>query len=251
MNKIKEQFTAKIADFIAENIQEYLDVTEKKFSKAKIVQNAGSQEQTFSDSKYMNIGRECTLKFSISKKMNGRFDDASSNESIVSKWGGIFIKDIKAFCEKAERFRSDLECGECSLNCISSLSKVAAFAYPDKYFIYDSRVAYSLDWLLYKSGYDGEYFPVPESQVKAIREYNMETILRLSNRTINEKKSRNTVYLTYCELVQSIHKLLLQKEPQTFSPFEKMPFIVEMILYSITETLMAEMKEKISIFLTK
>ncbi|MGP9668408.1 hypothetical protein ACT3TV_09865, partial [Psychrobacter sp. AOP31-A1-22] len=33
---------------------------------------------------------------------------------------------------------------------ISSLSKVASFLDPEKYFIYDARVAYSLNWLILK-----------------------------------------------------------------------------------------------------
>lgn len=247
MNKINEQFAEKIAAFISEKATDYLDITEKKFSNTKVNTSVGCQEHTPSKSKYTNIERECYLKSDISKKLDGRFDDENSNRYIVSQWGGIYIKDIKSFCEKAEAFKNDLENGECSLDCISSLSKVAAFAHPDKYFIYDSRVAYSLDWLLFKSGYEGEYFPVPESQVKVVREYSIETVIRLSDKTISEKKSTKSVYLTYCELVQSIHASLIKKDSLNFGHFESKPFIVEMILYSITETLIEEMKNNISL----
>ena len=63
----------------------------------------------------------------------------------VLKWGGILGNNEETILKYATQSAESL----CSLSeGVASWSKVLAFRYPDKYFIYDYRVAFVLNYIL-------------------------------------------------------------------------------------------------------
>lgn len=79
---------------------------------------------------------------------------------IIENWGGITTgkdeKSLKDCLRKADE-------GDFDFNRIASWSKHVAFKNPEQYAIYDARVIYSLNWLLFKAG-SKQYFPAPSGR---------------------------------------------------------------------------------------
>ena len=141
-------------------------------------------------------------------------------EWIVKKWGGIrsigentlntYVKNINCLdsespeCESAKKFIFNAE------ENISSKSKCLAFLYPDKYFIYDSRVSMALIRILLKSRSEYTWkFPLPSGQSKDFKELKN----CLTNR-IGTKRKPKVTYLQYCELIKMISELLGEGDSQ-------------------------------------
>lgn len=92
---------------------------------------------------------------------------------IVADWGGIksgklgpdgsdIDSSLIAAIDKAEE-NSRQGKDEFDFNRIASWSKFLAFKSPEKYAIYDARVIYSLNWLLYQCDAN-KYLPMPAGQ---------------------------------------------------------------------------------------
>ena len=80
----------------------------------------------------------------------------------VLKWGGILGNNEETILKYATQSAESL----CSLSeGVASWSKVLAFRYPDKYFIYDYRVAFVLNYILVSHAEEiSQYFFIPPSQ---------------------------------------------------------------------------------------
>lgn len=172
---------------------------------------------------------------------------------IIHDWGGIRTFNVET--SRIDSFLADCDKLEknVSLDCISSLSKVAAFYKPADNFIYDSRVAYSLNWILLSKDYDGPFFPIPDSQVKAIRDYNLPTILRLKTKK-NDKDlfiDKRKAYSVYCSLIKGVYSSLKKKKGNIIKKYEndveENPCLVEMMLYAYVEKAVGEIKDSISV----
>ena len=128
---------------------------------------------------------------------------------------------------------------------ISSLSKVASFLDPEKYFIYDARVAYSLNWLILK--YENKniinykYFPMPNSRNKSLVNFDIQTILNIAH--ANELKQSPDIYLkpqeayhAYCNLIGRIAEQIYRDT--------KSAYLIEMLLFMIADQeVLAEVKK--------
>ena len=99
------------------------------------------------------LEKQIDLKKKVSKELNGSFVNWKVDEWIVKEWGGI--RSFKIDKGKGDKriigFESELK--NRTLTCrsysvISSLSKIASFVNPEEFFVYDSRVAYSLNVLI-------------------------------------------------------------------------------------------------------
>ena len=124
---------------------------------------------------------------------------------IINTWGGISaFKDsdktrakIKEFAEThtQERMSGDL------FAVISSLSKLAAFWDYERFAVYDSRVIFSLNWLLFLYAPHHRLFPQPEGRNTRIRQYHMPTILALhgDNRDFYPEEE---AFYHYCKLLR-------------------------------------------------
>jgi hypothetical protein len=95
---------------------------------------------------------ENNIALKTSLKSHLRCNGYSMEYWIIQKWGGIqgFKKNSKND-HKITKLYEQLDKGSFSRNIfevISSLSKIASFANPSEYAIYDSRALFSLNWLL-------------------------------------------------------------------------------------------------------
>lgn len=91
------------------------------------------------------------------KDVNFTFD---LSKWIIEDWGGITTgkddESLKKCLKQADENNFDF-------NRIASWSKHIAFKHPADYAIYDARVIYSLNWLLFKAG-SKKYFPAPSGR---------------------------------------------------------------------------------------
>lgn len=169
---------------------------------------------------------------------------------IINDWGGI--KSFKVNCEKnknkieqfllklLERDKSSRKLNIDLFSTISSLSKIASIQFSNKYFVYDSRVIYSINWLILKHSinnkkYDLYYFPKPNGRNQTTGILNLDTLIFLSNPDLsidnkNVKKlyfSENTTYFIYCDLIKYLHKHILCDKPV---------WAIELLLFTIAPT---------------
>lgn len=156
-------------------------LTDKQFSEINILTN--------------NYEKELYLKKVIGKKLNetlilnsGLFDKLCL--WVIKDWGGIktandndTIKLIKDFLvqEKPNFTR------------IASSSKVGAYLFPERNVIYDSRVAYSLNWIILSENAGQKFFPIPEGRNSKMSAFDLNVLIRLKN--ISNYRPENIEYL--------------------------------------------------------
>ena len=97
---------------------------------------------------------------------------------------------------------------------VASWSKILSFLYPHDYFIYDARVAFTLDFL-----YGNELFPVPPGDNKVINEH----VGRRCQPTLGE-------YKEYCSLIKQIHPQIWSTNGECSNvPY----YMTEMLIFSL------------------
>lgn|SRR5574344_475523 len=160
------------------------------------------------------------LKDNISRHLNGMItNDESINiyKWIVNVWGGIRRYKVAENIQLINDFLNGKERDDYYR--ISSLSKIASFRYPEKYFIYDSRVAISLNYLLLKVN-SPYYFYMPSSRGR-----NSETIAKITNKLLKENiMPIYDSYVCYCKLVKDIYS-------KVFTEKDTRPDYLEMLLF--------------------
>lgn len=112
---------------------------------------------------------------------------------IVNSWGGIDVKDAKLFVDK---YLSEFKEGDPRVQYerISSSTKVLSFYRPTEYVIYDSRVIFSLNWLIFRfnlinpkdGGAKFKFFPQPSSENGVVKRLNYSALLVASNTEAGE-----------------------------------------------------------------
>ncbi len=157
---------------------------------------------------------------------------------IIQQWGGIksFKQNIKNN-EKILKFKKQLQDEKMTRDIfdrISSLSKIASFIDPEKYIIYDSRVIYSLNWLLFKYSEEKELFPQPIGRNNRINQYDLFTLVKLANKGHIEK-SYKFAYFDYCKLMIFLCENVYGNSK---------PYLLEMLLFSIAPDVIVSMIEK-------
>ncbi len=199
-------------------------------------------------SKADSFEREIKLKEILSKKLRKFKDEKSTfydlSNWIIQDWGGI-----NASLESNKKIIDDYLRGEISFDRISSSSKIASFMYPEHYIIYDSRVAYTLNWIILSEEAGNMFFPIPEGRNAKMSAFEMNVLIRLKN--VNkyfpkEKIDRlfinnidksifipkKEAYSILNALVKKISKLLWQEEKNKQSNL----YFTEMLLFSIADT---------------
>lgn len=208
--------------------------------------------------------KELILKKTIQKKLNEFYttDKSAFNRLclwIIKDWGGINGADDSSTLELIGEF---LTKDEPSFNRIASTSKVGSFMFPEKYFIYDSRVAYALNWIILSENAGDMFFPIPEGRNSKMMAFDMNVLIRLKN--IDSYKSKDIegldnrlyiknkdkityiptqkAYLEMCKLIQTISKKLWTDEKS------EMLYYTEMLLFSIADReIFNDITERISI----
>jgi hypothetical protein len=177
-----------------------------------------------SENKKSNYERNIYLKeeFSIALENDINF---KNHYWIIQEWGGIkSFKQNSKNDEKIIKFKKQLENNILTKEIferISSFSKIASFLKPDKYVIYDSRVIYSLNWLLFNYTNEKELYPQPSGRNSKLSMYDMQTIIRLANRNHNDK-SHKIAYNDYCNLIKDLSKKVFNNDK---------PYQLEMLLF--------------------
>lgn len=211
--------------------------------------------------------REIILKDRINIKLHQSYKKDRDNFNklclwIIKDWGGILTaKDDKDTTELVSTF---LNSDKPSYKRIASASKVGAFMYPEKYIIYDSRVAYSLNWIILSENAGNFYFPIPNGRNSKMAAFDMNVLIRMRNinhyhpKDIHEldnrqhiKKKDKSVYIPENESYTELNKLIREINNKLWenNKSDKL-FYTEMLLFSIADReIFKEITEKIGLTL--
>jgi hypothetical protein len=193
------------------------------------------------------------LKWIIKEKYEKVLDSESLDFWIINTWGGIrsFKQNIRNKV-KVKTFRKQILKRRLSndlFSTISSLSKISSFINPDQFVIYDSRVIYTLNWLILtcenKEGFNVRYFPMPNGRNKILLDFDMNTILNLIH--ISEYSNGQSVFISkqhayfdFCDFVKSATKEVYGESAK--------PYELEMLLFTLADKeIFEEMKETLKI----
>jgi hypothetical protein len=124
---------------------------------------------------------------------------------IIQKWGGV-----RSYSNVNKLF--DLRCTVCnknplSMDCVSSLSKVASFLDPENYAVYDSRVVYTLNWFIFSNGLNDKFFFQPRGQSHKIRKEDQDKIFNAVLKKVCYL-DKDECYAKYIEVLKGASKLL-------------------------------------------
>ncbi len=165
---------------------------------------------------------------------------------IIKDWGGILTAKDSDTIELIEEF---LNSDNPKYKRIASASKVGAYMYPEKYIIYDSRVAYTLNWIILSEKAGDIFFPIPNGRNSKMTAFEMNVLIRLKNIEhyapndisemdnrlyINKKDKSN--YISEKESYNELNKLILEISKQLWNAEKsKMLYYTEMLLFSIAD----------------
>ena len=193
------------------------------------------------------------LKWILSEKYKTNTEQNFIDFWIVNNWGGIRgFKPNERNIEKVRRFKKQLEKRKLSLDCfstISSLSKIASFIDPENFVIYDSRVIYTLNWLILtcenQNGFKKKYFPMPSGRNKIIANFDMNTIVNISHISEYDENtelyvSQQNAYFQFCDFIKTNTELIYGENSK--------PYELEMLLFTLADKeIFKELKERIKI----
>ena len=197
--------------------------------------------------------KELQLKKIVGQKLN---ETLKSNEElfyklclwVIKDWGGITTaNDINTL----SLIKNFLNQDRPHFNRIASSSKVGAYLSPNRNVIYDSRVAYSLNWIILSENAGQQYFPIPEGRNSKMSAFDLNVLIRLKNIAIyqpgdiknldnrlfisnSDKKlfiNKNDAYSELNNLVKLINKELWKGEKEK----EQNLYYTEMLLFSIAD----------------
>lgn len=244
-------------DKIAEFLKIYKDDLPKLYNwKAKIERLVDLSILTEFELKELNgkvsYEREIILKKKINIKLH-EFHKINKNKFydlclwIIKDWGGILAgEDLKTIDLINEFLESDSH----NYNRIASTSKVGAYMYPEKYIIYDSRVAYSLNWIILSRNAGEYYFPIPSGRNSKMMAFDMNVLIRLKNLDhyspihIGELDNRLYVnnkdkskYIPKSEAYSQLNYLIKEVSLRLWETEEAktMLYYTEMLLFSIAD----------------
>lgn len=180
------------------------------------------------------------LKSELEYQYQSKKDSSELDFWIINHWGGIHgFKNNNNNIDKIISFKQQIHTGKLTKSCfstISSLSKIASFMYPERFFIYDSRVVYALNWLILTCENKEErrysYFPMPTSRNKILVNFDIQTILNIYHSEQYTDFSamyydEQTAYFTYCNFIRKAALSI-------YGESEK-PYIIEMLLFVLAD----------------
>lgn len=152
---------------------------------------------------------------------------------VVKDWGGINGVDDSSTLELIDEFLSK---AEPSFNRIASASKVGSFMFPEKYFIYDSRVAYALNWIILSENAGNRFFPIPEGRNSKMLAFDMNVLIRLKNIDLYKPTE-----------IEGLDKRLYikNKDKITYVPTKKAYFEMSRLIQTISKQLWTDEKSEV------
>ncbi|MBI9071381.1 MAG: hypothetical protein JEY94_07265 [Melioribacteraceae bacterium] len=193
------------------------------------------------------------LKWILNKKYKSNSEQSFIDFWIINVWGGIRgFKPTEKNIDKIFRFKKQLEKGRLSLDCfstISSLSKISSFLHPEKFVIYNSRVIYTLNWLILtcenQNGLTEKYYPMPSGRNRIIADFDMNTIVNVSHISEYIDKvelfvSQQQAYLNFCNFIR--------KATKEIYGINAKPYELEMLLFTLADKeIFKDLKDRIKI----
>lgn len=257
-----------IVDYIkskVENPIEYLNGNRKDW-----INQPSIDKIDFLKNKFITIKtpflKDVYLKFLIHEALSSKESDHQKlNEWIVQDWGGI--KTHKDFDTLSIAMENN------SLDRISSWSKIASFEDIKTKIIYDSRVIYTLNWIIYRykkeTNSDSKYLFQPSGRNKLLTLLPVDSIINFDNiKSLQIDKKGDTIfgdiyipkkecYNYACNLIQNINTKLFTQEavelPEIGTILAKdFPFFTEMLLFQMSDNIIfKDIKESIQISIGK
>ncbi|WP_158978025.1 hypothetical protein [Cellulophaga sp. L1A9] len=195
--------------------------------------------------------KEILLKQKLHVKLNVYFE--SDKELfyklclwIIKDWGGILgAKDTDTLTVIDNFLNSESP----SFKRIASTSKVGAFMFPEKYIIYDSRVAYALNWIILSENTGSHFFPIPNGRNSKMMAFDMNVLIRLKHlenycpeslEDMDErqyvKRRDKTLFIPEKEAYLELNKLIRAISAELWEGEQaKMLYYTEMLLFSIAD----------------
>ena len=123
-----------------------------------------------------NFQKDEKLKDILSKALNSYAVDSQQFEIlalwIIRNWGRI-----NAGSDTMKCVLEFLQTDRPKFKRIASTSKVGGFKNPTKQIIYDSRVAYTMNWIILSENVGDKFFPIPEGRNIKMQAFNLIPIL--------------------------------------------------------------------------
>ncbi|GMO51978.1 MAG: hypothetical protein Ta2G_09780 [Termitinemataceae bacterium] len=242
----------KLGDIIWEYISEYFVYPENGLKKLfkfefNLDEKIGGKLFDEVDKKKIFVGNWFENNFELKKVVTSKISNTDKHDDyhkwIVNEWGGIrSFQNFKLY----DKFTSNFDEGKLTakqFDSISSLSKIASFEHLEDYFIYDSRIATTLNWILLKSSCEVEkYFPIPEGRNSKFKYYSVNTIITLKykdKKTEDLFYTKDEVYILYCKLIKKIYEKYRKEIDE--------PVFIEMLLFSLFENTIDEIHKSVEI----
>lgn len=262
-----KEFISFTLDYIKSGVKNpifYLQEKRKDWATQKILSNVDCLKDKFTDNESPFL-KDVYLKFLISEQLQSNPDNKELKEWIVKDWGGIKThKDFDSL-DKAMELKS--------FDRISSWSKIASFQDIKNYIIYDSRVIYSLNWMLFRFNKETnssmKYFFQPSGRNKLLTLLPVDAIInfdKIESFGIEKKGEKifGDVYVTKadcydyaCCLIKEINielfsDVIIESLPISSIEASKYPFFTEMLLFQMAdEEIFNDIKKSISINISR
>jgi len=167
-----------------------------------------------------NFQKDEKLKSILSKALNSYAIDSQEFETIalwiIRDWGRINT-GLDTMKRVLEYLRTDRP----KFKRIASTSKVGGFMTPTERIIYDSRVAYTVNWIILSENAGDKFFPIPEG-----RNSKMQVI---SNKD-------NEIYVPKADAYYELNKLVGKVNQILWNDSRKLePFYTEMLLFALAD----------------
>ena len=210
-----------------------------------------SQEEIESLNSKTPFEKELVLKRIINQKLLSSYENDRSYFNklclwFVKDWGGIKTAKDADTIELVNQF---LKADKHKFKRIASASKVGSYMYPEKFIIYDSRVAYSLNWILLSQNAGRMYFPIPDGRNSKMMAFDMNVLIRLTN--VDEYKPADITDLDNRRYINTLDKTSYISEKEAYSVLNdlikevslklwgnekgKFLYYTEMLLFSIAD----------------
>ena len=205
------------------------------------------------------------LKTDIKKKIIKAFESADETslkqifEWLVHDWGGIRggRNNIDKLFELGKKCFDN---PKLNFERIASTSKILSFYKPEEYVIYDSRIAYSLNTIMFLLDASEKFFPIPSGTNSKMTAFNIDVLIRLKHkdkykRSLENKKlisnADKNLFYKKDDSYEILNKTIIEINKEIFETDKDKidkPYYTEMLLFSIADTIIYDLiLERISV----
>jgi len=133
---------------------------------------------------------------------------------------------------------------------------------PTKKIIYDSRVAYTMNWIILSENAGDKFFPIPEGRNTKMQAFNLDVLIHLKfadlfkpdntetwkNRNHISTKNKE-IYVSESDAYYELNKLVGKVNEVLWNDYRKLePFYTEMLLFSLADKgIFQEITERVRI----